>query len=363
MRPYRYIISGGGTGGHIYPAIAIAQEIRSREPEAKILFIGARDRMEMLKVPQAGFVIKGLWISGFQRRMTLKNFLIPLKLVVSLLQSLYWIKSFDPNVVIGTGGFASGPVLRLAALFGIPTLIQEQNCFAGVTNRLLARNVAKVCVAYRGMEKFFPAEKLLLTGNPVRSDLLGDLPNQAKAQTHYSFADEDGLTVLVLGGSLGSRRINELIASKLDLFSDQNLKVIWQCGTDYIKDYHLYTGPKIKVMAFIENMDMAYAAADIIISRSGALAISELTIVGKPVIFIPSPNVAENHQVKNAQSLLDQGAAIMIEEKELEQDFERHFILLLEDSEKRTSLSQSIKNIAREGATRQIVDQIQRLVP
>ena len=363
MRPYRYIISGGGTGGHIYPAIAIAQEIRRRKPNVEILFVGAQDRMEMQKVPKAGFVIKGLWIAGFQRRLTLKNLMVPLKLVVSLLQSFYWIKWFKPDIVVGTGGFASGPLLRVAGMLGIPTLIQEQNSYPGITNKLLSANASKICVAYHGMEKFFPSEKLVFTGNPVRQDLMGHALNRVEVSTDKGLTHNRDMTLLVLGGSLGARRINELVATQLDFFETQNLKLIWQCGAHYFETYKAYSTPRVKVMAFIEHMAKAYAAADLIISRSGALSVSELALVGKPVLFIPSPNVAENHQVKNAQALVDQGAAIMIQEPQLDRDFKTHFMRLLEDAQMRASLSKAIKGMAREGATREIVDEIQKLTP
>jgi len=363
VRPCRYIISGGGTGGHIYPAIAIAQEIRRREPEAEILFVGAQDRMEMQKVPKAGFVIKGLWIAGFKRRLTLKNLWVPLKLMVSLLQSFYWIKWFKPHVVVGTGGFASGPLLRVAGMLGIPTLIQEQNSYAGMTNKLLSAKASKICVAYHGMEQFFPAEKLVLTGNPVRQDLISHEADRGKASSDMGLTHNTDMTLLILGGSLGALRINELVATQLDFFETQNLNLIWQCGAHYFETYKAYSTPRVKVMAFIEHMAKAYAAADLIISRSGALSVSELALVGKPVLFIPSPNVAENHQVKNAQALVDQGAAIMIQEPQLDRDFKTHFMRLLEDAQMRASLSKAIKGMAREGATREIVDEIQKLTP
>ena len=269
------MISGGGTGGHIYPAIAIAQEIMRRNPEAEIMFVGARDRMEMQKVPQAGFPIRGLWISGFQRRLTLKNLLVPIKLMVSLLQSIFFIKSFRPNVVVGTGGFASGPLLRIATLFGIPTLIQEQNSYPGVTNRMLARGANKICVAYQNMEQFFPQEKLVCTGNPVRQDLLNPGLESKKALAYFDLVHDSseqkaakrGLVLLVLGGSLGARRINSLVAQKLDYFKTHDVRVIWQCGAYYYAEYKDLSSQTTRVVPFIDNMAMAYAAADIIISR------------------------------------------------------------------------------------------------
>lgn len=363
------MISGGGTGGHIYPAIAIAQEIMRRNPEAEIMFVGARDRMEMQKVPQAGFPIRGLWISGFQRRLTLKNLLVPIKLMVSLLQSIFLIKSFRPNVVVGTGGFASGPLLRIATLFGIPTLIQEQNSYPGVTNRMLARGANKICVAYQNMEQFFPQEKLVYTGNPVRQDLLNPGLESKKALAYFDLVHDSseqkaakrGLVLLVLGGSLGARRINSLVAQKLDYFKTHDVRVIWQCGAYYYAEYKDLSSQTARVVPFIDNMAMAYAAADIIISRSGALSVSELALVGKPVLFIPSPNVAEDHQTKNAQALVDQDAAIMLKEAALEDEFDAVFTRLVQEDSYRQALGTAIKLTAMPHATRDIVDQLRAL--
>ncbi len=363
------MISGGGTGGHIYPAIAIAQEIMRRNPEAEIMFVGARDRMEMQKVPQAGFPIRGLWISGFQRRLTLKNLLVPIKLMVSLLQSIFLIKSFRPNVVVGTGGFASGPLLRIATLFGIPTLIQEQNSYPGVTNRMLARGANKICVAYQNMEQFFPQEKLVCTGNPVRQDLLNPGLESKKALAYFDLVHDSseqkaakrGLVLLVLGGSLGARRINSLVAQKLDYFKTHDVRVIWQCGAYYYAEYKDLSSQTARVVPFIDNMAMAYAAADIIISRSGALSVSELALVGKPVLFIPSPNVAEDHQTKNAQALVDQDAAIMLKEAALEDEFDAVFTRLVQEDSYRQALGTAIKLTAMPHATRDIVDQLRAL--
>ena len=363
------MISGGGTGGHIYPAIAIAQEIMQRNPEAEIMFVGARDRMEMQKVPQAGFPIRGLWISGFQRRLTLKNLLVPIKLMVSLLQSIFLIKSFRPNVVVGTGGFASGPLLRIATLFGIPTLIQEQNSYPGVTNRMLARGANKICVAYQNMEQFFPQEKLVCTGNPVRQDLLNPGLESKKALAYFDLVHDSseqkaakrGLVLLVLGGSLGARRINSLVAQKLDYFKTHDVRVIWQCGAYYYAEHKDLSSQITRVVPFIDNMAMAYAAADIIISRSGALSVSELALVGKPVLFIPSPNVAEDHQTKNAQALVDQDAAIMLKEAALEDEFDAVFTRLVQEDSYRQALGTAIKLTAMPHATRDIVDQLRAL--
>lgn len=369
VKRFRYIISGGGTGGHIYPAIAIAQEIQRRNPEAEIMFVGARDRMEMQKVPKAGFPIRGLWIAGFQRRLTFKNLWVPIKLIVSLLQSVFLIKSFRPNVVIGTGGYASGPLLRVANLFGIPTVIQEQNSYPGVTNKMLASGAKKICVAYKNMERFFPKEKIVLTGNPVRQDLLHANIEPSKALAYFDLSinsdnqqkTKSGLVLLVLGGSLGARRINKLIAEKLNFFNTHDLTVIWQCGAYYYSDYQNLSSAKVKVVSFIDDMAKAYAAADIIISRSGALSVSELALVGKPVLFIPSPNVAEDHQTKNAEALVHQGAALMLKEDALEGGFEAEFTRLLVDKSCREALGKAIKSMAMPDATADIVDQLKGL--
>jgi len=300
MSNYKFILSGGGTGGHIYPAVAIADELKARYPNAEFLFVGASDRMEMDKVPQAGYKIEGLWISGIQRKLTLKNLIFPFKLIVSLLRSRKIIKIFKPDVVIGTGGFASGPLLQMATSKGIPSLIQEQNSYPGITNKLLGKKVNTICVAYEGLEKFFPKEKIRLTGNPIRKDLLEVKSKQIAGKDVFELIHSK-YTLLVLGGSLGARRINQLIESNIETFKGNNVQVIWQCGKLYYEQYKQYNElENVQVHAFLNTMDMAYAAADVIISRAGAISVSELCIVGKPVIFIPSPNVAEDHQTKNA---------------------------------------------------------------
>jgi UDP-N-acetylglucosamine--N-acetylmuramyl-(pentapeptide) pyrophosphoryl-undecaprenol N-acetylglucosamine transferase len=359
---YRFILSGGGTGGHIYPAVAIADELKSRYPDAEFLFVGASDRMEMDKVPQAGYKIEGLWISGIQRKLTLKNLSFPFKLLTSLLRSRKIIASFKPNVVIGTGGFASGPLLQMATAKKIPSLIQEQNSYPGITNKLLGKKVNTICVAYEGLEKFFPKDKIRLTGNPIRKDLL-----EVKGK-HIEGKDTFGLihnkhTLLVLGGSLGARRINQLIESNLDFFEQQNIQVIWQCGKLYYDQYKHYNELKhVQVHAFLNTMDMAYAAADIIISRAGAISVSELCIVAKPVIFIPSPNVAEDHQTKNAKAVADKNAALLIKEKDLESYFQNQFLELISNTEKRIELSKNIEALALINATHDIVDEVEKLL-
>lgn len=361
MKQYKFILSGGGTGGHIYPAIAIANELKSRFPDAEFLFVGAKDKMEMQKVPQAGYNIKGLWISGLQRRLTFDNALFPVKLLSSLLKSRTIIKQFKPDVVIGTGGFASGPLLQVAAIAGIPTVIQEQNSFPGITNKLLSKKANKICVAYENLERFFPKEKMILTGNPVRQDLI-DIESKREEAIQYFNLDSNKKTVLVLGGSLGARRVNQLIEKELANMLSQNVQVIWQCGKLYLEDYKKYNSANVQVVAFIERMDLVYAAADIVISRAGASSVSELCIVGKPVIFIPSPNVAEDHQTKNAQAIVDKKGALMLKESELESQFSLVFEVLLKDEGKQNQLSENIKSLAMPEATKQIVDEIVKLI-
>ncbi|CAM3614342.1 undecaprenyldiphospho-muramoylpentapeptide beta-N-acetylglucosaminyltransferase [Flavobacterium chungbukense] len=361
MTKYKFILSGGGTGGHIYPAIAIANELKLQFPDAEFLFVGAKDKMEMQKVPQAGYEIKGLWIAGLQRKLTLQNLMFPLKLASSLLESKRIIKKFKPNVVIGTGGFASGPLLQAAGSAGIPTVVQEQNSFPGITNKLLSKKANAICVAYQNLERFFPKEKIVLTGNPVRQDLI-DIDSKRDEAIAFYGLDPNKKTLLVLGGSLGARRINQLIEKELQNFLSQDVQVIWQCGKLYFEDYKKYNQTNVKVVDFIERMDFVYAASDVIISRAGASSVSELCIVGKPVIFIPSPNVAEDHQTKNAQAIVDAKGAILLKESELNEQFSIVFEALLKDSGKQKQLSDNIKKLARPKATQDIVAQIVKLI-
>lgn len=361
-KKHRFIISGGGTGGHIYPAISIANELKERFPNGEFLFVGAQDKMEMQKVPQAGYEIEGLWISGIQRKLTLQNLAFPFKLVFSLWKSYRIIQKFKPDVVIGTGGFASGAVLKVASIMGIPTLIQEQNSYPGITNKLLAKNAKSICVAYEGMEKFFPKENLHLTGNPVRQDLLNVDDKRLQGITYFEL-NADKRTLLVLGGSLGARRINELIEKELDVILQLGIQVIWQCGKLYYEKYKQYNElENVHVFAFIDRMDFVYAAADFIISRSGASSISELCIVGKPTIFIPSPNVTEDHQTKNALALANKKAAILLKESELDEKFRVTFADLISNDEMQHKLSKKIHKKALPNATNQIVDEIERLI-
>jgi len=361
MTKYKFILSGGGTGGHIYPAIAIANELKLQFPDAEFLFVGAKDKMEMQKVPQAGYEIKGLWIAGLQRKLTLQNMMFPLKLATSLLESRRIIRQFKPNVVIGTGGFASGPLLQAAGGAGIPTVIQEQNSFPGITNKLLSKKANAICVAYENLERFFPKEKIVLTGNPVRQDLI-DIDSKREEAIAFYGLDSNKNTLLVLGGSLGARRVNQLIEKELQNILSQDVQIIWQCGKLYFEDYKKYNQPNVKVVDFIERMDFVYAAADVIISRAGASSVSELCIVGKPVIFIPSPNVAEDHQTKNAQAIVDAKGAVLLKESELESQFSIVFEALLKDKGKQSQLSENIKKLARPNAVKVIVEEIKKLL-
>ena len=315
----------------------------------------------MEKVPQAGYEIEGLWITGLQRKLSLKNLMFPFKLISSLIKAKKIVKRFKPDAVFGTGGFASGPTLRVASGQGIPCVLQEQNSYAGITNKLLKNKVAKICVAYDGMEKFFPPSKIIKTGNPVRGGLVENTTNKSEALYHFGL-DAKRSTLLILGGSLGARRINQLIAEKLDFFNGLGVQLIWQCGKLYIEEYKKHECDRVKVLDFINRMDYAYAAADTIISRAGAGSVSELCIVGKPVLFIPSPNVAEDHQTKNAQALVKENAALMIREKHLGLQFEDVFKELLKDKWKQKELSANIKGLALPDATSDIVDEVEKLV-
>jgi UDP-N-acetylglucosamine--N-acetylmuramyl-(pentapeptide) pyrophosphoryl-undecaprenol N-acetylglucosamine transferase len=359
------IVSGGGTGGHIFPALAIANEFRERYPQAEILFVGAKGRMEMTRVPEAGYKIIGLWISGLQRRLTLSNLLFPVKVVASYFKAKSILKAFRPDVVVGTGGFASGPVLMAATRRGIPSLIQEQNSFAGLANKQVAGKVNRVCVAYEGMEKYFPREKIVLTGNPVRKDLLHIESKRAEGLRHFGF-DDDNKTLLILGGSLGARTINESVLAGIEKLIDARVQVIWQTGKNYYlacKDrVSSYNTSRMRIHDFIREMDLAYAAADVVVSRSGALAVSELCIAQKPCILVPSPNVAEDHQRKNAEALTSRGAAVMVPDNEAVDRLVDEALRLMFDKQRAEELSRNIAKFARPNATRDIVDEIEKLV-
>ncbi len=361
MKPYKVIVSGGGTGGHIYPAIAIAKEIQRRHPDTQFLFVGASDRMEMEKVPQAGFEIKGLWIAGIQRKLTIDNLLFPIKLISSLWKSRRIIKSFKPDVVIGTGGFASGPLLKTATWAKIPALIQEQNSYAGITNKLLSKSVQKVCVSYDEMHRYFPKDKIIKTGNPVRSDLLDIASKRNDAFAKYDLS-HNSKVVLVIGGSLGARAINKWIDKSIPFFKKMGVQILWQTGKLYYDQYKHLEQDDVQVMAYIDQMDLAYAAADVIISRAGASSVSELCIVGKATVFIPSPNVSEDHQTKNAQAIEKEQAAILLKESSLDENFEPTLEKLLNNESQRSLLGVNIKQLALPDATTRIVDEVEKLI-
>jgi UDP-N-acetylglucosamine--N-acetylmuramyl-(pentapeptide) pyrophosphoryl-undecaprenol N-acetylglucosamine transferase len=364
-KPYRLIISGGGTGGHIFPAIAIANAFRERHPDAQILFVGARGRMEMTRVPEAGYKIIGLWISGIQRNFTISNLLFPVKLVVSYLRAVVIVKRYKPHVVIGTGGYASGPMMIAATRFKVPAIIQEQNSFAGLANKQVADKVSKVCVAYEGMEKYFPSSKIVITGNPVRKDILSVDEKTDRGKIHFGF--EDGRkTLLIIGGSLGARTLNESIISGIDKLIDAEIQVIWQTGKAYYEvvqaQVSKYDKRRIRVLDFLKEMDLAYAAADVVISRSGALAVSELCIAHKPCILVPSPNVAEDHQTKNAMALVDKDAAVMVADKDARGKLVDEALKLLFDEQRANKLSENIGRLAKPAATEDIVNEIEKLI-
>ncbi|MDN5211565.1 undecaprenyldiphospho-muramoylpentapeptide beta-N-acetylglucosaminyltransferase [Fulvivirgaceae bacterium BMA12] len=364
-RPYRIIISGGGTGGHIYPAIAIANTLKAMNPETEMLFVGAKGRMEMQKVPEAGYNIIGLWISGIQRKLTVNNLSFPFKLISSLLRSGKIIRKFKPDVVIGVGGFASGPLLYRATRKGIPSLIQEQNSFPGITNKLLAKKVDKICVADDRMERFFPKEKIVITGNPVRKDIINAENKREEAQGFFNLKPGKK-TVLVIGGSNGARTINHSILSGIETIIQAGVQVIWQTGKFYFEEVNEsvknHDISNFRILEFLKEMDLAYAAADVVISRAGALSISELCLVGKPVIFVPSPNVAEDHQTKNARALVDKSAAMLIKDQEAKTKLVEATLALINDNDRQVSLKENISKLARPDAAEKIATEILKLI-
>lgn len=360
----KYIISGGGTGGHVYPAIAVADAIRQLQPEAEILFVGAEGKMEMEKVPQAGYEIKGLWISGIQRSLSLRNLAFPFKLISSLFAAFRIIKSFKPNVVVGVGGYASGPVMRISQMLGIPTVLQEQNSYAGLTNKLLAKKAKRIFVAYPKMEVYFPAEKIGFLGNPVRKDVM-ELKNiREEAFAHFGL-DSSKPTILVLGGSLGALTINESISRGLKAINEAGVQLIWQTGKFYFERFSNLTAvvdkENIVPMAFINRMEYAYACADVVISRSGALSISELCLVAKPAILVPSPNVAEDHQTKNAMALVEENAAVLVKDQEAREKLVNRALELLKDEKEKQVLSENILKLAKPDAAEDIAREIIQL--
>jgi len=361
----KIIISGGGTGGHIFPAIAIANQLKATKPETEILFVGAENRMEMEKVPSAGYKIIGLPVSGLKRKITLENLKVLFRLLKSIRKAKKIIKDFKPDVVVGVGGYASGPILRVAAKNKIPTLIQEQNSYAGVTNKLLAKKVSKICVAYHNMERFFPKEKIVYTGNPVRQNIVAQDVTKEEAFKFFGL-NPNKKTILSIGGSLGAGTINQSIIKNLVLISKSEYQLIWQTGKTYYqaakKKFDEINPQNIKVMDFIANMDFAYKAADVVISRAGAISISELCLIGKPVVFVPSPNVAEDHQTKNAMALVSQNAAILVKDSEAEQNLFEIVFNLINDSEKIQLFSQNISKFAMQNSAELIANEVLKLV-
>lgn len=364
-QPYRLIISGGGTGGHIFPALAIANTFKERHPDAEILFVGAEGRMEMTRVPEAGYKIIGLWISGLQRKLTWSNLSFPIKLIASYFKARKIINEFKPQVVIGTGGYASGPIMLVATKNKIPALIQEQNSYAGLTNKRLGNKVQRVCVAYQGMEKYFPKGKLIFTGNPVRKDIIDLEVKREKALLQFAF-DANEKTLLILGGSLGARTINESVLSHIDKLIDARVQVIWQTGKMYYESVKAQVSNKdlrkIRIHDFLKQMDLAYAASDVVISRAGALAISELCLAKRPSILVPSPNVAEDHQTKNAMSLVNEQAALMIKDTDAGAQLIDTALKLLFDELQCQKLAANIAMLGKPNATEQIVNEIEKLI-
>jgi len=359
----RVLLSAGGTGGHIFPAIAVANEIKSRFPNCEILFVGAEGKMEMEKVPQAGYKIVGLPIAGLQRKLTLSNFLLPIKILKSMLKAKSVVNEFRPEIAVGFGGYASGPTLRTAGTAGVPTVLQEQNSFAGVTNKLLAKRAQAICVAYEGMNAFFQEEKIQLTGNPVRKEFVNLPYTQSEALSKLNF-DSTKKTILIIGGSLGARAVNAAVEASLQEWLSKGFQVIWQCGKIYksnLESKYSETGGLL-LFDFIQDMALVYAAADVIVSRAGAMSVSELSLVGKPVVFMPSPNVAEDHQTKNAMALVSKGAAVMVKDSEAEMKLAGVVSELLHNENEISTLKKNIIAFARPNATEEIVDTLIEVV-
>lgn len=363
--PMRVLISGGGTGGHIFPAVSIANEIKRIYPDSEILFVGAESRMEMEKVPAAGYKIIGLPVYGFDRRNLLRNVKVLWNLAKSIVMARKIVKDFRPDIAVGVGGYASGPTLWVASRMGVPTLLQEQNGFAGVTNKMLASKAQAICVAYENMERFFPADKIVLTGNPVRQDLFNDTITRSEAISFFGLNPEKK-TILVVGGSLGALSINRSIAGAMTMLQENDVQLIWQTGKNYDKEAQalLAAHPceNIKQMAFISRMDMAYKAADIVVSRAGASSISELCLLAKPVILVPSPNVAEDHQTRNAEALSTRGAALLIKDADAHDNLVPAAIELVRDDNKMQAMSQAIVAMAQRDSARRIVEIVTRIV-
>lgn len=362
QRP-KVIISGGGTGGHIFPAIAIADALKRRYPQAEILFIGAENRMEMDRVPKAGYPIEGLWISGFKRELSLDNLSFPFKLISSMMKARKILKRFKPDIVVGVGGFASGPTMKTAASMNIPIVIQEQNSFPGITNKLVAKKAAKICVAYDNMDKWFPEDRIVLTGNPLRNNIV-PMNDRRDEAVRYFGLNPDKKMVLLVGGSQGALGINKGISAQLASFNNNDYQLIWQTGNHYydkalqeVKEHGL--DDRIKCTVFIDRMDLAYAAADVVISRAGAMSISELSLLNKAVVFVPLPTAAEDHQTKNAMRLVDADAALMVRNDATEKELLPTVFGLLEDEERQKVMKDNIAKFAKPNAADDIVDQIE----
>lgn len=365
MANQKFIISGGGTGGHIFPAISIANALKKKRPEAQFLFVGAEGRMEMEKVPNAGYEIVGLPVSGFDRSNLLKNFKVLLRLFKSLCMAKKVVKDFAPDVAVGVGGYASGPTLFMAHRLGVPTVLQEQNSYAGVTNKLLAKKAAKICVAYEKMDRFFPKETTILTGNPVRQDFLDVAPKAQEAYDFFHFTPAKK-TLLIVGGSLGARTINQSVIGGLQKLKEAGIQVIWQTGKYYFEDakkaYEPFKTDDIVVTDFVKHMDYAYAVADLVISRAGASSISELCLLGKSTILVPSPNVAEDHQTKNAQALASRDAAVMVADKDAKSLLVDEALRLICDTDRLNVLGQNAKAMAQLDSADRIADEILKLI-
>lgn len=357
----RYLISGGGTGGHIFPAVSIANALKAKQPDCEILFVGALGRMEMERVPAAGYKIIGLPIAGFDRKNLLKNIAVLIKLGKSLLMARKIVKDFRPDVAVGVGGYASGAALRASNWLGVPTVLQEQNSYAGVTNKLLAKKASIICVAYHGMERFFPADKILLTGNPVRQNLM-DIPAKAKEAYNYFHFSPERKTLLIVGGSLGARTINNSVIGALQALADAGIQIIWQTGKYYFEQAKeaskAIDNPNLLVTDFVSRMDYAYSIADLVISRAGASSISELCLLGKPAILVPSPNVAEDHQTHNAMALVNESAAVLVKDMEAPQKLISEALHLIKDNDKLSMLSQNILKLAEKDSAERIADEI-----
>ncbi len=372
----RAIVSGGGTGGHIFPAIAIADEIKRRNPDAEILFVGATGKMEMEKVPAAGYKIEGLEIVGLKRKLALSNFLLPFKIIKSVMKARGIVKRFNPEIVVGVGGFASGPTLKAASMLKYPTALQEQNAFAGKTNKLLAKKAKVICVAYEGLESVFPKEVIVMTGNPTRKNMVDIKGKEAEGYDFYGF-DPNKKTILIIGGSLGARTLNESVVEHLEELQKSDVQVLWQCGKLYFNTLEAslersreagkeekageLTLGNVKMVQFITRMDLAYAMADVVISRAGASSVSELCIVEKPSVLVPSPNVAEDHQTKNAMALVNKDAAILIKDVEAKEKLIPEVLSLVKDESRCAQLKKNIAPLAKPEATASIVDELEKV--